>query len=292
MGFSIGGNKSKSSSTASQDKTSMPVVPDWIQQQGQSLFAGNASVGGGQATDFVAGADPLQTQAAGAAGSLGSNKAWYEQAAGGATPSVVPASLLEGLDSYMSPYTKNVRDAAMTSFDFDAGAAKAQEDLDIASQSGFGGSGAAITKSLSEAARVRERGGLEAGILDQGFQVGAGLSNQDAGRRQSASEANAQLSMQDAQWKAQLGLDSDANDRANIGLQAGMGEQMRGIADEYAKAPMDLQAWLNDQFGKINPALFVGQRDTTNSTASGKGKSSNWGMEIKAADIGEALMAM
>lgn len=291
MGFNIGGSKSKSSSTSSVDKTSMPVVPDWIQHQGQSLFAGNASVGGGKAADYVAGADPLQTQAAGAAGSLGSDKAWYDQAMGGPTPTVSAASLLEGLDSYMSPYLKNVRDAAMTSFDFDAGAAKAQEDLDIASQSGFGGSGAAITKSMSEAARVRERGGLEAGILDQGFQVGAGLSSQDAGRRQSASEANAQLAQQDAQWKAQLGLDRDANDRANIGLQAGMGEQMRGIADEFAKAPMDLQAWLNDQFGKINPAMFVGQRDTGTTTGTGKTSGSSWGMSASAADIGKILGA-
>lgn len=291
MGFNIGGNKSKSKSTSSVDKTSMPVVPDWIQNQAESLFAGNASIGGGKATDYIAGADPLQTKAAGAAGSLGSDKGWYDQAMGGSTPTVSAASLLEGLDKYMSPYTKDVVDTTLQGFDHDAGMARAQEDLNIADQGGFGGSGAAITKSLSEDARVRARAATEASLRDSAFNTGAGLSNQDAGRRQSASEANAQLAMQDAQWKAQLGLDRDANDRANIGVQAGMGEQMRGIADEIAKAPLSLQSWLNEQFGQINPAMFVGQRDTGTTTSTGKTSGSSWGLSASAADIGKILGA-
>lgn len=102
------------------------------------------------------------------------------------------SSLLDGLDKYMSPYTGQVVDAALADYDYGAGQTRASQALDEARSGAFGGSGAAIARSMTEGDLARGRGSLSANLRDQGFTRGTGLSAQDAGFRNDAARANAE----------------------------------------------------------------------------------------------------
>lgn len=298
MSISFGASKSKekSSSTGSFDRTDAPIVPDWISSGVQGLA--------GQITDFfsgadpsslVAGADPLQTQAAAGASAL-SPRSWvYDESAdtirnvtNAAAPQMQSASLLDGLDNYMSPYTGQVVDAALADFDFGAGQTRAQQALDLAGAGAFGGSGAALTRSATEDALARARGATSATLRDQGFQVGANLSNQDAGRRQQTSATNAQLEADNRNRQlagagqlvsqaSQLGAD----ERATVGTQAGMGEVMRDITQDQVGAPVDFLAQQLALYTGLPLEMFVGMNSKGTEKTSGKSSGTAFGISGK-----------
>lgn len=136
------------------------------------------------------------------------------------------SSLLDGLDKYMSPYTGQVVDAALADYDYGAGQTRASQALDEARSGAFGGSGAAIGRSMTEGELARGRGSLSANLRDQGFTRGAGLSAQDAGFRNDASRFNA-----DAQTRVSM-ANVDAANQAN---QFNAGETNRfSLADALA----------------------------------------------------------
>lgn len=100
------------------------------------------------------------------------------------------SSLLDNLGAYMSPYTGQVVDAALSDYDYGAGQTLAQQKLDERRNGAFGDSGLAITRSQTSDALTRGRGSLSAGLRDQAFNTGANLSNLDAGRRQEMDVTN------------------------------------------------------------------------------------------------------
>ncbi|MEO8113741.1 MAG: hypothetical protein ABI655_05140 [Phenylobacterium sp.] len=114
----------------------------------------------------------------------------YHAVAGQATDAQA-GSLLDNLGGYMSPYRRDVVDSALNDYDFGAGQTRAQQDLDLAGSGAFGGSGAALTRSMTEDALTRGRATTSANLYDQMFQRGAALSADDANRRQQVSLANA-----------------------------------------------------------------------------------------------------
>jgi hypothetical protein len=124
-------------------------------------------------------------------------------------------SLLEGLGNYMSPYTGQVVDAALSDYDYGAGQTRANQALDEARSGAFGGSGAAIGRSMTEGELARGRGSLSANLRDQGFTRGAGLSAQDAGFRNDASRFNA-----DAQTRVSMSNADAANQAAALRASA------------------------------------------------------------------------
>lgn len=185
----------------------------------------------------------------------------------------------------LNPYRDQVTNAAMADFDADAGRTRATQDLALAGQGAFGGSGAALTKSLTEGELARARNSQFSKLNADMFNAGAALSGQDADRRQQASAANAQLAMQHAQWKGQLGLDRQTNDRANVAAQAAMGAQLRGVDQAYRDAPTTALAKQVEMFSGLPLNLFHGQTSdstgTRNSTESTTGIS--WGEILDAA---------
>lgn len=288
--ISFGGNKSKNSfnQQGSFDRTDMPIVPDWLQSTTLGLNAGVQNLSQMDPYSLVPAPDPLQLQAAEVAKGI-SPRYWnYDSAidltrgiATDKTPSVTAGSVLDNLDSYMSPYTGQVVDAALADFDFGAGQTRAQQALDMAGAGAFGGSGAALTRAATEDALTRGRAATSANLRDSGFRFGAGLSADDANRRQSASLANAQLEMQNraqrqsaAAQMANLSSQMAADERANVATQAGIGEMLRGIAGETARAPVDFLAQQIALLSGLPLDLFVGSRSTGTETQSGSGKSS------------------
>lgn len=309
MSFSLGGKKSKGSTTGSEDstKTSTPNVPAWLLQPTQDAAANITKLGMTDPSTLVPGEDPLQAQARVRAGGL-TGSPWNFDAAADVTrgvlakaaPTVQSASLLEGLDKYMSPYREKVVDATTADFDAAAGKTRAAQDLAIAGEGAFGGSGAALTKSATEGELSRGRATTMATLLDQMFGVGANLSGQDATRRQAAASENANLELANrAQRLAAAGrltdisTTFDANQRANIATQAAAGETARDIATQQAQAPFNLQDWISQALAGLNPALFTGETSTINSKTSGTSKGSSFGAEVgfSAGDIGKMMKA-
>lgn len=208
--------------------TRTPVLPGWATSVTEGVAGQVGSLLGRNPHDYVAPSNDLQQQAAsgaanltgqwwnvdgaadlmrgvarhdaktyaptfGAADSYGAvtGQTAIGQAAMGRSTGAQAASLLDNLDSYMSPYRRQVVDSALADFDYSAGQTRAQQDLELAGSGAFGGSGAALTRSMTEDALSRGRATTSANLLDQMFQRGAALSADDANRRQQVSLANA-----------------------------------------------------------------------------------------------------
>lgn len=259
LGLSFGGSVSKSSQTTNGSSTTTKSLPDWLGASAQTVAGLGGALAGQDPFSFVAPADPLQMQAAAGAAGLSDYAEGYGAAAdlirgageagrgdyqaatydprayeatsyGGATVGPVanaaPASLLDNLDAYMSPYRRNVVDAALADFDYGAGRTRAQQDLDLARAGAFGGSGAALTRSMTEENLIRGRAGTSANLLDQMFNRGAALANLDADRRNqtamgnAASANNALLTQAQLAQQAGLARSQAFNDAAQFGAQS------------------------------------------------------------------------
>jgi hypothetical protein len=169
-----------------------------------------------------------------------------------AGPTLRGESLLDNLSAYMSPYTRDVVDSTLTDFDVDASRTRAQQDLDLAGSGAFGGSGAALTKSMTEGELARARANASALLRDQAFTRGAALSGEDAARRQQAQTMSAQLAMQRSSQNAQM-----AQDRAiqNAQFAQGASTQNAQMAQERAV----LNAQLNQARAIENAQLAQGR---------------------------------
>lgn len=289
----FGGSKSKTktsntttSNTASSsfgsnsyDRTTAPVIPDWMSTGAQDLNRRFAQLGGADPQSLVAGPHALEADAAASLGLEDFDQGLYGKLLTGGSPQVGSESLLSGLNSYMSPYRQQVVDSAMADFDADAGRTRATQTLQLAGAGAFGGSGAALTRSFTENELSRARNTQLSGLLDQMFNRGATLANQDADRRQAASLANAQLYQQDAQRRASMMFDHAAMGRAQAELKGQLGAQLRGVEQTQRQAPLDLAAWQADQFSGLPLQLFPGQRQTGTETQSQNQNSSSTGTE-------------
>ena len=325
----------KTKTTTNETRVMTPNNPAWVTSGMEGLAGKITNYGNLDPYSLVAGPDALQTQAAKSAAGLTSPTAYQDainalkgisgQGANTYAPSMFggadlgaaqqaqSASLLDNLQQYMSPYTKDVVDTSLADYDVGAGQTRAQQALEMAGSGAFGGSGSAITRSMTEDALTRGRGSLSAGLRDQGFQRGAALSSEDADRRQQNSQFNAANDMQRVMAQAQLdqqaGLanqgamnqagqfnasakDTDlarqmqaalgtadiagqqgASDRANIALQGDLGAQMQQLAQQRAQAPTNQLINQAGLFGSLPLNLLRGE--TTNSTGTSTSKTSD-----------------
>lgn len=316
-GLKLGANASKTKTTSDRtaSSTRTPLVPEWISGLTQNVAGRVGQLTSLDPQSLVAPAHGLHSQAASTAQNLGSDtwnyggavdatrgvasSNWldnYMQAP--ATPTVRGESVLDNLQAYMSPYTKDVVDTALADFDHSAGQTRAQQDLELAAAGAFGGSGAAITKSMTEDALVRGRAGTSANLRDQAFTRGAALSSEDANRRQQAAALSAQLTQQD--WNQRVGqylagqdqrlraaaqlaglpAAYDANQRANTAAQAGLGDTLRGIDQEQRQAPVTSTQQLVAMLSGLPLGLFTGEQ--TNETERSKTSSKTKGVSAEA----------
>ena len=196
---------------------------DWT---GQGYDATDATSRGYDATDYTGEGYDATTGSAANYDAIMARAAKGYDATNATASNYSASSLLEGLDKYMSPYTGQVVDAALQDYDYGAGQTRASQALDEARSGAFGGSGAAIGRSMTEGELARGRGSLSANLRDQGFTRGAGLSAQDAGFRNDASRFNA-----DANTRVSMS-NADAANQAN---QFNAGETNRfSLADALA----------------------------------------------------------
>lgn len=316
----MGKKKTKTSSTETSRTVTTPTRPDWVDAQAMGLNAALTDLGRADPAASVAGLSDLERRASETAGGLGVGSGWGSggtdwanwgrtgpvtgPATGPATgpilsPAGAPdlsgarlegrgevpqaASVLDNLTAYMTPFRDQVLKAAMDDFDAEAGRRRATQDLELAGQGAFGGSGAALTRSLTEGELARGRNSALAGLLDQMFAQGASLSAGDADRRQQASTAAAQLAQARDLERARLaqegGLETarlsqareletarlsqaadaarmqDALARAQLGQEGDLGRMRLGL-DEAAsrRADAETQARLGAQVRSVEQA--------------------------------------
>jgi len=324
MGFGFSSSKSKTTSTShtTDNMTRTPVLPQWATSLTENIAGRVGDLTKLDSDSLAAPTHQLHSQAATGASGLGGQPWNYEGALdvtrgvassnwldnymqAPATPTVQGASLLDNLQAYMSPYTKDVVDTALADFDHGAGQTRAQQDLDLAASGAFGGSGAALTRSMTEDALVRGRASTSASLRDQAFNRGAALSSEDANRRQQAAALNAQLAQQDwnqrvgqymagqdqrlraAEQLAGLSAAYEGNQRANIAAQAGLGDTLRKIDQEQRQAPVTTTQQLVAMLNGLPMALFAGEQTSrvTDSSGTSKTKGSGWNFDVTSEDV-------
>lgn len=288
----MGNKKTKSSTQETSHSVTTPTNPSWVDDAARSLTGRIQQIGEQDPYSYVAPITDLERMAAASASQLGrgdpkalGGAEWFADLTSQPAPSVSAASLLDNLQAYMNPYRDMVTNAQMADFDADAGRTRATQALQLAGQGAFGGSGAALTRSLTEGELARARNAQLSKSLSEMFSTGAALSSQDSDRRQQAAVTNAQLAQQHNQWLGQLGLDRQASERANVAAQAALGQQLRAVDQTYREAPLTALAKQVDMFSGLPLSLFHGQAvDTQGKTASTQKTSG-----IDLSDIQQAL---
>lgn len=320
-GFDVRRSSTKTTSnttkTGTFNTTTTPIVPAWAQGPVETAAGRVGGLLGADPNGFVAPANPLQTRAGQDAAGL-NDSGWTFEAANGLlarTSALTPqatapgaqtafkgASLLDGMDAYASPYRQQVVDAALADFDHDAGRTRAQLDLDLAGAGAFGGSGAALTRSMTEGELARGRATTTATLLDQMFNRAAQLSNLDADRRQEADLAGRAARLSAAQFDAtqqaanldrNLAIARGASDlaeaygrnqRANIDLQATLGGQLREVDQAQRQAPLTTASQIVAMLNGLPLSLFAGQEqagtNTENTVGVTKEKRTEGGFKI------------
>ncbi len=249
MGFfdRIFGKKKTSTSTTTNTATTTPNNPVWVTQGLEGVGGALTGLLSRDPKSFVSGPSALQTQAFNDAGNLGLSSLYgnagrvfkrvagrgantYQAAQGEATgydtfdagsQGYTASSLLEGLDRYKSPYEQDVVNTALADFDYGAGATRANQALDEARSGAFGGSGAAITRALTEGDLARGRASTSANLRDQMFTRATGLSATDTGFRNQAAQFQAAAANQAALANA-AARNQAAADRAAAENQFGL----------------------------------------------------------------------
>lgn len=324
MSLKLGGSKSKTKTTSNStyNHTTTPTVPDWGAGPVQAAAGRVGGLLGQDAGSFVAPANGLQVQAANGAGNLSgmpwnfdaaadltrgaADTSWLTPHLNAAAPAISAGRARDHLNDYLNPYLQEVVDTTAADFDAHAGNVRAQQALDLAGAGAFGGSGAALTQSMTEGELARGRASALAGLRSQAFQTALGAASADADRLAQASVAGAQTALQDRAQRVNFGLQGqqqqlqaagqltdlsqayEANQRANIATQAQMGEAMRGIDQQQRQAPITHAQQIVAMLSGLPINLFVGEQKsgTESSVGTSKTKSSDWGLSISPSDIG------
>ncbi|MDB5476479.1 MAG: hypothetical protein JWP49_1990 [Phenylobacterium sp.] len=294
MSLKIGGSHSSSSATSNTNtnstnnsntanafnSTTTPTVPEWASSLTQNIASRVGDVNSLDPQSLVAGANPLQSQAATVAGGLSGSPWNFDGAAdetryvmGANAPHTGAAQASPYIQQYMDPYLGGVVNAADADLSANEGKVRAQQALDLAGSGAFGGSGAALTQSMTEGELARARASTLSGLRSQGFSQALGAAQQDAQRAQGAKDLNAQLYGQQmdralgaARQLGDLSTSYDANQRANIATQAQLGGALRDVNQQQLQAPVTNTQQIVAMLSGLPIQLFTGQEQSGTQT--------------------------
>jgi len=292
MSFSVTGSHKKTSSKTDETSksTTTPIAPEWASNLTQGV-AGR--VGGLMSLDPQAGVAPvhaLQARAGAGATNLSGSPWNYDMAADltragadtswlGAYSGAPAARASDYVSDYFSPYLKEVVDTTAADLDANAGIVRAKQALDMAGSGAFGGSGAALTQSMTEGELSRARASALGSLRSQGYAtaLGAAIGDADRALQDRTLKLDAGFRGQQQQLAAgnQLaGVSSayDANQRANIQTQAELGGTLRGIDQDQRQAPVNQTQQLVAMLSGLPIGLFTGQETNETSHSATKGK--------------------
>lgn len=260
--------ESQSDATMTGTNISTPNAPSWV-----SDLAGQLSGQINGVKTNVAGLSGLQQDAVGGLsnqnfGGLFGDAASMAKGAATSLDDFNP-SALGGVQSWLNPFLGGVVDATAADLDANDARTRAQQDLNIARTGAFGGSGAALTKSLTEGELDRARGTTLGNLRMGAFDSAAGNSQQDKSRELAGLVAASNAKSGAASQLGALGS-------TGIGLQADLGGAQRDIQNQQDNSGVtDLITKLG-LFGDLSPImqLLTGQTNTSSGTTSQRGTAS------------------
>lgn len=251
-------------STKKQKETVVPTNPQWATDAIQGITGRVSDLSNLSPESLIAGTNPLLDRAAGTllGNPFGSARDMIQQGAGGGG-GVGYHRVSDFMKNYESPYTKDVVDSALADFDFGAGKARAQQDLDLAGANAFGGSAASLTKSMTEGELARGRASTSAGLRDQAFARAAELGGKDAASFTAADATNAQLAESRAARMMQGGTALAGLTSQELGQQLSLGEYLRNIEQQRLQAPITLAQQQAGIIGGLPLGNYTGRNTTT-----------------------------
>jgi hypothetical protein len=289
--------KSKSSTTSNQQTTmtSTPTNPEWS----TNLVSGLAGKIGStfdklDPASLVAGADPLQQQAAaGAAGLSTSPNYGLASEMYGQAGNAGAQDIAGGMSAFYNPFEDRVVETSLADFDHGAGQQTAQANLDLAGDTTFGGSSGALYKSALGGELARGRGALSAGIRSDGFRTALGGATSQAQMNEQALVRQ----MQGASGLAGVAGMQGADARANIDQQSQMGEILRQIEAQKRLAPVTALGMQGSLTSGLPLNMFTGQNASGTMTGNSTSKTTESGatladwMKMAGQAAGAAAMA-
>jgi len=303
MSIKLGGSasKTKTTSNSTSNSTTTPIMPGWAPPLAEGVAGRVSGLMGLDPQSLVAPSHALQNQAAAGAASLGSWRGaaapgmpsggddtnWLAPHMNAATPFASGGKAYDYVDRYVNPYLKDVVDSSASDFDAHAGNVRAQQALNLAGSGAFGGSGAALTQSMTEGELARGRASTLSGLRSRAYEQALGAAAGDAERATQARIANAQTALQDRAQKTGLGFEAqqqmlaaDANRRGNIATQVEVGGALRGVDQQQRQASIENTEQLVAMLSGLPIGLFTGQQKT--GTESNVGTTKTKGMELEA----------
>jgi len=205
---------------ATETVTTVTQPPEFIESEAKLyLDQLRDAIGGLKGADlstilgpqFIAGLDPLQKQAMELAGGLGSYKPYLEAAEGFSGP--------EAYKQFMSPYQSQVIDASLAEFDRN----KAIQEKSIADQAiasgAFGGGREGVQRAEYQSTSDRNRAGIQANLLQQGFTQANQLANQAFGQQMNLATKSPALAGAQIAGLTTLGGMNQAQNQAKLSAQ-------------------------------------------------------------------------
>ena len=288
FGFTLGGSAEKSKTTTNGAKsfsnTTTRNVPQWgadLVQKGAARVDNFFDMDPeGQAAPANALLTGAAQSAADLSGGVATDSSWLKPYMTADTPFASGGKAYNFVDRYLNPYLKDVVDASAADFDSQAGRVRAQQSLDLAGSGAFGGSGAALTQSMTEGELSRSRASTLSGLRSRAYDTAVGAAAGDADRATQARISNAQMRLQDQGQKVgfefqnqQQQLADQENARANIAAQAGLGQTLRGIDQDLRGARATNAQQVVALLSGLPLDLFSGTTEQGASTETGTSKS-------------------
>jgi hypothetical protein len=273
--------KTNTTSTTSANGTSAgtsnlvqtPTNPGYVDSALSGLTGNINNLSAADPHSFVAGADPLQTQAgAGAAGLTGTPGLYA-----GSTDLATSIGQMSAPDiaSLMAPFRgafdNRVINPVLAASDQHDAQVNAQNLLNRGQDTTFGGSGGAITEALTHGQQALARGQLQGGLLSDQFKTALGGATSQAG----VNQAQQGLRLNAAGQITNNANDIGATDRANVVTQGGIGGVLQALTQTQTGAPLTTNAALSGILGSLPLGLVHGgtTAGTTSGTTSGTGTS-------------------
>ena len=198
------------------------LPPEFIEAAGKTYLEDlSKAVGGFKEADlsqtmgpqFVAGMDPLQTQAQQLAVSgIGAYQPFLQSAAASAGPTAY--------QQFMSPYQQQVIDTTLAEFDKQRQQALAQQQAQAVAGGAFGGAREGVQRAEYGAQTLQDRAALQAQLLQQGFGQAQQAAAQAFQQQQGLASLQPQLAGQEAQQIGALGTQMNAYQQAVLDAQA------------------------------------------------------------------------
>lgn len=256
-----------------------PTNPAYVDQGLANLTGQISNLSNVDPYSLIAGPSNLQNLAAANATNL-SGTPWDYNAANDVATGVANQhgpSIAANISKFMDPYTNDVVNSSLAGFDQNAAQTKAQNLLNQAQDTTFGGSGASIQNALTNGQLALARGQLESGIRSQGFNTALqGATSQ--GQLDANTEAQ--------RLAASQAITNNANSFNNaqnqtVGTQAGLGGVLQQLDQAKTGAPISLLGTQAGLFSGLPLGLEHGgasngtTQGTTNTTGSSTTTSSD-----------------